>query len=79
MYISKRNATYIVQEVSKIIGEKINMMNDEGIIIASSDLERIGSFHEAAKELVDNKLQEVVVKSDSEYQGAGSGSARYFA
>jgi carbohydrate diacid regulator len=73
MYISKRNATYIVQEISKIISEKINMMNEEGIIIASSDIDRIGSFHAAAKEIVDSKLQEVVVKSDSEYQGARSG------
>ena len=73
MYISKRNANFIVQEISKIIGEKINMMNEEGIIIASSDTGRIGSFHAAAKELVDNKLQEVIVKNDSEYKGARSG------
>jgi carbohydrate diacid regulator len=73
MYISKRNATYIVHEISKIIGQRINMMNEKGIIIASSDVERIGSFHAAAKEIVDNKLQEVVVKSDSEYLGARSG------
>lgn len=73
MYISKRSAIYIVQEISKIIGEKINLMNDRGIIIASSDMDRIGSLHTAAKELVENKLQEVAVKSDSEYQGARSG------
>ncbi|MHB8129463.1 MAG: CdaR family transcriptional regulator [Mobilitalea sp.] len=73
MYISKRSATYIVQEISKIIGEKINMMNADGIIIASSDLERIGTFHGAAKELVDLRLQEVIVKSDIEYKGARPG------
>jgi carbohydrate diacid regulator len=73
MNISKRNANYIVQEISKIIGEKINMMNADGIIIASSDENRIGSFHAAAKELIDQKLQEVVVKSDSEYEGARPG------
>jgi len=73
MYISKRSATYIVQEISTIIGEKINVMNDKGIIIASSDLDRIGSLHSAAKELVESNLQEVVVKSDSEYSGARTG------
>ncbi len=73
MHISKRNATYIVQEISKIIGEKINMMNADGIIIASSDEKRIGTFHAAAKELVDKKLQEVIVKSDREYEGARPG------
>jgi carbohydrate diacid regulator len=49
------------------------MMNAEGVIIASSDTERIGTFHGGAKELVDLKLQEVVVKSDTEYQGARPG------
>jgi carbohydrate diacid regulator len=73
MYISKRNATYIVQEISKIIGEKINMMNADGIIIASSDANRIGTFHAAAKELIDKKLQEIIVKSESEYEGARPG------
>ncbi len=73
MNISKRSANYIVQEISKIIGEKINMMNGDGVIIASSDVSRIGSFHAAAKELIDQKLQEVVVKSDCEYEGARPG------
>lgn len=73
MHISKRNALFIVEEISKIIGEKINMMNEEGIIIASTDKEREGCFHEAAKELIDNRLQEVLVKNDSEYIGARAG------
>lgn len=73
MYISNRSATYIVQEISKIIGEKINMMNADGIIIASSDTQRIGSFHAAAKELLEKNLQEVIVKSDNDYEGARPG------
>jgi carbohydrate diacid regulator len=73
MNISKRNANYIVQEISKIIGEKLNIMNGDGVIIASSDISRVGSFHAAAKELIDQKLQEVIVKSDSEYEGARPG------
>lgn len=73
MHISKRSATYIVEEISKIIGEKMNMMNGDGIIIASSDRERIGTFHAAAKKLIESNLQEVVVKSDIEYEGARCG------
>lgn len=73
MNISKRNANYIVQEISKIIGEKLNIMNGDGVIIASSDISRIGSFHAAAKELIDQKLQKMVVKSDSEYEGVRPG------
>jgi carbohydrate diacid regulator len=73
MHISKRSATYIVEEISKIIGEKMNMMNGDGIIIASSDRERIGTFHAAAKKLIESNLQEIVVKSDVEYEGARCG------
>lgn len=73
MHISKRNAKYIVEEISQIIGERINMMNADGIIIASSDINRIGDYHAAAKELIDHKLQQVIVKSDDEYEGARPG------
>jgi carbohydrate diacid regulator len=73
MNISKRNAAYIVQEISKIIGEKINIMNAEGIIIASSDAERIGTFHGAAKKIIEEKIQEVSVSNDDEYQGSRPG------
>lgn len=73
MYISKRNASDIVQEISQIIDKKINMMNADGIIIASSDPDRIGSLHAAAKALVKQNLQEVIVNSDSEYEGAFPG------
>lgn len=48
-------------------------MNADGIIIASTDMERIGTFHAAAKELVDLKLQEVIVKNDTQYEGARPG------
>lgn len=73
MHISKRNANYIVEEISQIIGEKINMMNANGIIIASSDSNRVGDYHAAAKALIDQKLKEVIVKSDGEYEGARPG------
>ena len=73
MHISKRNADYIVEEISQIIGQKINMMNADGIIIASSDRNRIGDYHAAAKALIDQRLQEVIVTSDDQYEGARAG------
>ncbi len=73
MHISKRNANYIVEEISQIIGQKINMMNADGIIIASSDRNRIGDYHAAAKTLIDQRLQEVIVTSDDQYEGARPG------
>jgi len=73
MQISKRNAEQIVNEISGVIGESINMMNAQGVIIASSDAARIGTFHEASKKLIDERLDELVVQDDYEYIGSKPG------
>lgn len=73
MQISKRNAEQIVNEISGVINESINMMNAQGVIIASTDISRIGTFHEAAKKLVDERLDELVIQSDHEYIGSKPG------
>lgn len=74
MRLSTRSATSIVNEIGDIIGEKINLINPNGIIIASTDKARIGTFHAAAKYLIDNGLQEVIVKSDDEFAGSKCGT-----
>ena len=42
MQLSRHNAEIIVKELNTIINDKINMMNEKGVIIASTDQERIG-------------------------------------
>ncbi|MEF9866136.1 MAG: sugar diacid recognition domain-containing protein [Oscillospiraceae bacterium] len=74
MHIAKRNAEQIVKEISGVIGESVNMMNADGIIIASTDESRVGTFHEAAKKLVDERLSELIVHGDSDYVGARGGT-----
>ncbi|MEH7377593.1 sugar diacid recognition domain-containing protein [Neobacillus drentensis] len=41
-------AEKIVKEVRKLIGEDIIVVNTDGYIIASTDLERVRTFHEGA-------------------------------
>ena len=41
-------ANKIVREVRRLITENIIIINIEGVIIASTDTERIGQFHEGA-------------------------------
>lgn len=74
VHISKRNAEQIVKEISGIIGESVNMMNSDGIIIASTDISRIGTFHEGAKRLIDERLEELVIHFDNEYIGTKAGT-----
>ena len=73
MQISKRNASMIVKEISSIIGERVNMMNQEGIIIASTDPTRIGTFHAASKKIINEKLDEIVIHEENEYEGSRPG------
>lgn len=66
MQLSTKNAQQIVSEISAIIGQNVNMMNQAGIIIASTDPSRIGSFHPVAKQIIDNGLEELYVSADME-------------
>lgn len=73
MILSESIATTIVTEINKIIPMKINIMNEKGVIIASSDEERIGSFHEGAYQMVNAEYCELRVNYDGEYSGARKG------
>lgn len=73
MKLAKENAMQIVTEISAIIGQHVNLMNDSGIIVASTVAERIGSFHQAAHKVVQDKLDILIIHTDNEYQGAKKG------
>lgn len=73
MLLSRQNAQRIVQELNDVIGHKINMMNDAGIIVASSDPERIGEYHEGAGRILKQGLGELIVHRDGEYDGCREG------
>ena len=73
MLLSKRNAQRIVQELNGVIDYKINMMDDAGIIIASSDPKRVGEYHEGAGRILKSGLKELIVRSDGEYDGSKEG------
>lgn len=73
MHIAERTAASIVAEISGIIGQRINMMDDRGVIIASSDPSRVGTLHGAALQIVQDGLSELVVHSDTEYKGSRRG------
>ena len=66
MQLSEKNAQQIVTEISAIVGQNVNMMNQEGIIIASTDPSRISSFHPVARQIVEKGLDELYVSADME-------------
>ncbi len=61
MQISTLSAQRIVDEIGSIVRQNINMMDERGYIIASTDASRIGHFHEAAKKIIDENLPELYI------------------
>lgn len=72
MEISKELAQSIVVEMKKIIDKDLNFIDSNGIIIASTDEKRIGSYHAGGKEVIEKKSV-VRISSDNEYVGAKKG------
>ena len=65
MFLAARQAQDIVEEIGAIVKQNINMMDEQGVIIASTDKNRVGSFHEAAKRIIDEELSELYVTAEA--------------
>lgn len=63
----------IVEEMEKSIHKPINIMDREGIIIASTDFTRIGKQHQGAIELIHKKLNQLMIEDDFDYDGSRNG------
>jgi carbohydrate diacid regulator len=63
-------AEKIVKEVRKLIGEDIIVVNTEGIIIASTNLKRIGGFHEGAL-IASKKRNKLIISEQDQLKLAG--------
>lgn len=72
MLISKNIAHQIVFHLKDVINQDLNFMDKNGIIIASTDPNRVNSFHEAAKLCIDKK-DVIIIESDFQYSGSKKG------
>lgn len=52
MELRVQQARAIVHEINTVLPQKINLMNKDGIIIASTDPERIHTFHGGAARVI---------------------------
>lgn len=60
------NRENIVEEISKITNANTNLMNEKGIIIASTNRSRIGTLHKGAKKIIEENLKELHVSPELE-------------
>lgn len=73
MKISEKTAENLIEEISSVIDYDINIMDESGAIIASTDPGRKGQFHEGAYRIIQNHLNELLVYYDDEYSGCKKG------
>lgn len=73
MEISRDIAQEIIDEVGGILSKQLNFFDEKGYILASATPERVGNFHGGAAKLIREGLDELIVYSDDEYEGARKG------
>lgn len=73
MLIDKRLASQIISEINEVIPYKINIMNQEGYIIASSNTKRVNEIHKGARYLMKHHLDELRIQGDDEFDGGKPG------
>ena len=73
MKITHQNSQEISERISAILNKNINIMNEEGIIVASTDSSRIGTLHMGAKKLIEKNDVEMDIYSDGNLSGTKSG------
>jgi carbohydrate diacid regulator len=67
LMLSHEDYQKIVNRLMNILGKNINIMDTKGVIIASGDSTRIGSFHEGAKIAASRKIDVIIDDSNIEY------------
>lgn len=73
MIISKEQMQNIVDEMKDTLQKDINIMDEAGCIIASTDSERIGMYHPGAQRIISQKLEELLICDDETIDGMREG------
>lgn len=74
MKISTNTVRNLIRELSQVINYDLNIMDENGIIVSSTDADRIGQFHEGALLVIRDNLEELQVNYDGEFEGCRQGT-----
>lgn len=73
MLFDRKMAVNIIKELEPIINFDINLIGNDGIIIASTNSNREGTLHSGAVKLVKGDLDQLIIYNDDEYEGCRQG------
>ena len=62
-------ARRFIEQVTQYTEYKINIMDETGVIIASRDPERVGTYHEVADRIIHGSKDVIVVHDDRTFPG----------
>lgn len=71
--VTKQNAQQIAERIGAILHRNVNIMDAGGMIVASTDLSRVDTVHQAAKELIEHSAPEMDVYSGDHLSGSREG------
>lgn len=74
MKLSINTVKSLITELSSVIDYDLNIMDENGIIISSTDSNRVGQFHEGALLIIKSRLAELQVSYDNKYEGCKEGT-----
>lgn len=66
-------AEKLIEKLGECTNYNINIMNEKGIIIASKDRSRIGTFHEIAYRIIEEQLEFLEVDNENTFLGVKTG------
>ena len=64
MFITQQHAQSIVDEMKSAIHRDINIMDNSGMIIASTNIARQGQRHQGATQMIQNQLSSLIIWED---------------
>ena len=73
MKITSVNSQEISERIGAILHKNVNIMDEKGIIVASTDPARIGMVHEGAKKLIEKNGTEIDIHSEDGLSGVRKG------
>jgi len=73
MFLTAQHAQSIVDELKKAIRQDINIMDATGQIMASSNPRRIGTIHQGAVQILENKLPLLIIQENDPARGVQKG------
>lgn len=73
LMLNESLASYFIEQLGECTDYSINIINKSGFVLASSDPDRVGKFHEVAYKMIQEKIDVMEVREESDFLGVRPG------